>query len=243
MSSVSDAEACPSRATDVVHPSSDLGRYRLVIVPTLYLMMDAAAANVAAAAAAGATVLVAFFSGIVDEVDHIRPGGYPGALRDLLGVRVEEFAPLIAGDTLALDDGSTGTLWSELLTLRGAESVVAIADGALRGVPAVTRNVVSKGAAWYLATRLLGDDLDRLLGRVLSEAGVRPPYDCPRGVELVRRTMPGASYLFAVNHRDEEVSVAVGGHDLVSDAATDGRLLLAPGAVGVVRETHRAHAD
>ena len=51
--------------------------------------------------------------GIVDEHDQIRLGGYPGAFRDLLGVRVEEFFPLPAGETVALDDGGTGTLWSE----------------------------------------------------------------------------------------------------------------------------------
>ncbi len=62
---------------DVVHPSHDLRRYRLVIVPTLYLCDDPGAASVAAAMAAGSHVIVTYFSGIVDEHDHIRLGGYP----------------------------------------------------------------------------------------------------------------------------------------------------------------------
>ena len=64
---------------------------------TLYLVTDEHAAAVAAAAEAGAQVLVTFFSGISDENDHVRLGGYPGAFRDLLGVRVEEFFPLVPG--------------------------------------------------------------------------------------------------------------------------------------------------
>src|SRR5690606_41279736 len=45
----------------------------------------------------GGHLLVTYFSGIVDENDHVRLGGYPGAFRDLLGVRTEEFAPLLPG--------------------------------------------------------------------------------------------------------------------------------------------------
>lgn len=223
-------------ACDVVHPSSDLTGYRIVVVPTLYLMSDAAAAAVAAAAAAGAQVLVTFFSGIVDESDQIRLGGYPGALRELLGIRVEEFNPLQDGQSVRLDDGSVGTLWSERLDLRGAEAVSSYAEGPLTGVPAITRHGVGKGAAWYLATRLTGTDLDLLMQRITGDAGVRAPYDCPAGVELMRRTSPTGSWLFAINHGDQEVTVPVTGHDLVADRATGGRLGLAAGAVAVVRE-------
>ncbi len=139
---------------DVVPPGTDLSGYRVVLVPTLYLCSDETAAAVAAAAEAGAQVLVTYFSGIVDEHDQVRLGGYPGAFRDLLGVRVEEFFPLPPGEVVALDDGSTGTLWSELLTADGAEVLARYADGPLAGGPALTRRAVGAGAAWYSSTRL-----------------------------------------------------------------------------------------
>lgn len=222
--------------SDVVHPSADLSGYGVVVVPTLYLMTDAAAAAVAAAAEAGAQVLVTFFSGIVDESDHIWLGGYPGALRELLGVRSEEFWPLRAGESVLLDDGSTGTVWTELLELAGAEAVASYADGELVGVPAVTRHDVGTGAAWYLATRLDDASLGSLLQRLLDAAGVRAPYEAPADVELVRRSGEGRSFLFAINHGSIDADVPVTGHDLVADAPTGGTLHLAPGGVGVVRE-------
>ena len=49
---------------DVVHPSADLAAYKVVVVPTLYLVSDDNAAAVAAAAEAGAQVLVTFFSAL-----------------------------------------------------------------------------------------------------------------------------------------------------------------------------------
>ncbi|NKF31552.1 beta-galactosidase, partial [Pseudomonas sp. BGM005] len=94
--------------TDVVRPGGDLDGYRLLIVPALHLISDADAAAITRAVENGATALITFFSGIVDEQDRVRTGGYPGAVRDLLGIRSEEFAPLRPGETVFLTDGTSG---------------------------------------------------------------------------------------------------------------------------------------
>ena len=177
---------------DVVHPTADLSGYRLVLVPTLYLIRDAdAEPRCAAFVEAGGTALVTYFSGIVDEHDHIRLGGYPGAFRDLLGVRVEEFFPLRAGETVRLDDGAHADVWTEWLHAEGAEVLAAYADGPLPGVPALTRHAVGAGAAWYVGTRLDDAATDTLVARLLAEAGVRPAAPAPAGVEVVRRPLGG----------------------------------------------------
>lgn len=222
---------------DLIHPDTDLTHYRVVIVPTLYSVTDEAARRIVEAAHAGAHVLVTYFSGIVDECDRVRLGGHPGAFTDLLGVRVEEFHPLFADRTVALDDGSTGTLWSEYGTAAPDTGVLArYVDGPVAGSPAVTRRPAGEGVAWYLGTRLAAKDLDALLARLLAEAGVGAA--APAGaVELVRRRGAAGTWLFAVNHSDTEQPVAADGHDLVTDAPFTGRL--APGEVAVIRETNR----
>jgi beta-galactosidase len=220
----------------------DLTGYRLVLVPTLYLCSDATAAAVQAAAEAGAHVLVTFFSGIVDEHDHIRLGGYPGAFRDLLGVRTEEFYPLLDGQSVAVDGlggGATATQWTELLTCTDAEAVATCSGPPVPGVPVVTRRaidgVAGGSAAWYVASRLDPATTRRLLARVAEEAGVGPAADVPSGVEVVRRRGEAGSWLFVLNHTDEDVTVGVAGHDLVTDASVD-TLRLAAGRCAVVRE-------
>ncbi|NJP33416.1 beta-galactosidase [Micromonospora thermarum] len=221
---------------DVVHPSADLSGYRLVLVPTLYLVRDAHAAALRAFVEAGGTALVTYFSGIVDENDHIRLGGYPGAFRDLLGVRVEEFFPLRTGERVNLDDGSIADVWTEWLHAEGAEVLAAYADGPLPGVPAVTRHSVGAGAAWYVGTRLDGAATDRLVARLVTEAGVRPPVEAPPGVEVVRRRAGERSWLFVLNHTGEEVRLAAGGTELLGGASCAGELTVPPGEVAVVRE-------
>ncbi|MDG4750249.1 beta-galactosidase [Micromonospora sp. WMMD718] len=221
---------------DVVHPSADLSRYRLVVVPTLYLVRDADADALRRFVEAGGTAVVTYFSGIVDEHDHIRLGGYPGAFRDLLGVRVEEFFPLREGETVRLDDGARADVWTEWLHAEGADVLAAYTDGPLPGVPALTRHAVGAGAAWYVGTRLDDEATDRLVARLLAETGVRPPVRAPAGVEVVRRRSADRSWLFVVNHTTEPARLAVSGVELLGGARCDGELEVPAGEVAVVRE-------
>ncbi|MFL6153541.1 MAG: beta-galactosidase [Ornithinibacter sp.] len=221
---------------DVVHPDADLSAYRVVVVPTLYLVSDAQADAVRAAAEGGAHVLVTYFSGISDPDDHVRLGGYPGAFRDLLGIRVEEFFPLRVAESVALSDGGSGSHWSEHARAVDADVVTTYAAGPLAGRPAVTRRAVGEGVAWYLGT--LPDDasLGSLLDRVVAEAEVAPAAVPPAGVEVVRRRSGQGSWLFVLNHTDEHREVDAAGHDLVSGVRVGPSLRLAPRTAAVVRE-------
>ena len=78
---------------------------------------DGAAAVIADFVAAGGHAVVTFFSGIVDEHDRVRTGGYPGAFRELLGAPHRGVLPRGCRH-LTLSDGSTATLWAEWVRAR-----------------------------------------------------------------------------------------------------------------------------
>ncbi|MEV7107249.1 beta-galactosidase [Streptomyces atroolivaceus] len=223
---------------DIVSARNDLTGYRAVIVPTLYTVDDQDTARIAEAAHAGASVLVTFFSGIVDEHDHVRLGGYPGAFRDLLGVRSEEFYPLQEGEVLTLDDGTRADLWSEKTRLEGAEAVRTWADGPLAGLPAVTRHSVGSGHAWYVATRPDGDGVAGVVDALLAEADVAPAVaGLPQGVEAVRRRADdGTGFLFLVNHTERDVDVPAAGRELLRGRDISERLTVPALEVAVVHE-------
>jgi beta-galactosidase len=221
---------------DVVDADADLSSYAVVVVPCLYPCTDAQAASIAAAAEGGAQVVVTYFSGVVDEQEHVRLGGYPGAFRELLGIQVEEFFPLGSGESVRLDDGSTAEVWTELLHLRSAKALAAYADGPVAGSPAITRNEVGEGSAWYVATQIDSGALARLVGEVIEAAGVTPLLDLPVGVEAVRRVGPDRSYLFVLNHTAQDVTVSAEGWDLRQNQRVDGATVVASGGVLVLRE-------
>jgi beta-galactosidase len=216
---------------DVVNPDGDLDLYRFVVVPCLYLVSDEQAARIARFVERGGTVLVTFFSGIADQDDRIRLGGYPGAFRDLLGVRTEEFFPLLPETTVTLDNGGAATLWTERLHATTAEVEASYVDGPLPGVPAVTRNRFGAGHAWYVATNL---DRTTLAGVLSGAAGVAA--GALKKVEIVRRHKSGKSYVFVLNHGTTEIEYPISGTDLISGELVDGCVRVRAGGVRVLRE-------
>jgi beta-galactosidase len=160
----------------VVHDDVDL-----VVVPGLFLVDDSTPAAVAAAAERGATVLVTWFSGIVDETNSVRTGGHPGAFRDLLGVRGDDFWPLGETEVVELDTGWRARRWTEHVTPTTAEVVASYTTGGVAGGAAVTRRPVGSGSAWYLASDFEAEGLGELVDRLLDEAGISPATSPPPG--------------------------------------------------------------
>ncbi|MBE1491890.1 beta-galactosidase [Plantactinospora soyae] len=222
---------------DFAPPGGDLGRYRLVLLPALHLVSEADAANLVAYVAEGGTVLVGPYAGVVDEHDQIRLGGY-GAWRELLGVRVEEFFPLDVGATVALSDGGTGRVWTELATADQAEVLVSYADGPLAGGPALTRHQYGRGTAYYLGTHLDDPALRALLTRLAVDAGLTPILATPPpGVEAVQRRHPdGRRYTFLANDTDAPVEVPVDGSILTGAARVPDGIQIPPHGLAVLRD-------
>ncbi len=218
--------------TDFADPEGDLAQYPVLLVPSLYLTTAKAAENLAAYVRNGGTLVVSYFSGIVDQNDTVHAGGHPGALRDVLGVTVEEFLPLRSDERVALDDGAIGEVWAEQLVLEGAEAVRHYADGPAAGAPAVTRHRYGSGTAWYISTRLGGDDL----AAVLREAGLPTRYDeLPAEVEVVRRRGPEHDYVVAINHGDRDAVLPGDGDELLTGTAVVGKFAVPAGGVRVLR--------
>jgi beta-galactosidase len=231
-------------AVDVVAPTTDLAAYRLVVVPNLYLLDEAAAANLERYVAAGGTLLVSYFSGIVDDCDRVHLGGYPAPLRRLLGLRIEEFWPLpeggtirLSGDAGDLGDG-VGAAWSEDIRLEGAEAIARFASGELADRPALTRHGFGDGAAVYVGTRPEPTMMRRLLDRVRADAGVEPVLpDLPDGVHArARETASGATYWIVLNHGADPATVPLPTpmRDARTDAAPTDAIRLGPRGVAVL---------
>jgi beta-galactosidase len=218
-------------ACDVVGVDADLARYRLAVVPNLYMVREAAAARLVEYVRGGGHALVSFFSGIVDEHDRVYLGGYPGLWRELLGLAVQEHWPFDAGERVLVrgerDDFHADT-WGEVVDLRGAEALATFAGGDLEGLPALTRRRYGDGVATYVATRPEPDAMARIVLDAATAAGVTPVLPgLPGGVEAVMRRGDGADYLFVLNHTGEPVQLAppcgaeplVGGARLARDGA------------------------
>lgn len=198
---------------DFVAPHADLSAYKLLLAPNLYLVQGGMAEWLETFVAAGGTLLMSFFSGVVDTREQVFAGGPPGPLRRLLGLRVEEFVPLVQGQENRLEPENglsfSCDLWADVLELESAEAIARFGNDFFAGRAAATRHSFGLGAAYYLATRPDAGGLRWLLERALNEAGVRPTLKTPRGVEVVRREGDGHSFLFVMNHAPQPVEIIV----------------------------------
>ncbi|MEU0128109.1 beta-galactosidase [Streptomyces sp. NPDC006289] len=227
---------------DVVTTSADLTGYDFVAAPLLHVVPRALAGRLEAFVRGGGHLATTYYSGVVDENDHVHLGGYPGALRELLGIRVEEFGPLLEGVVVRLDNGLTGGLWTDRIEVTDPEATVLAryGSGDQAGRPAITRRVpAGGGSAAYVSTRLGGEGLSEVLGSLLSGAGVLSelPAEVRGRVELTVRTDGVHAYWFLVNRTDGPVACGTVAGQLMTghqEAAEEG-LVLPPRGVAVLR--------
>jgi beta-galactosidase len=219
---------------DFAHPEADLSRYDVVMAPSLYLAGPAASENLTGYVRGGGHLVVSYFSGIVDLNDTVHPGAAPGALREVLGLTIPEFLPLHESETVTLSDSRTGTAWTDDIEVSTAEVLARYVDGPAAGGPAITRNAFGDGSAWYLSTKLTGDDLDSLLLDVLNAAGIDAAAGID-GVESITRSTDVENFLFLINHTDADQMVPASGIELLTNTSADGFVLVPAGSARVVR--------
>lgn len=226
---------------DIVSVDTDLSAYDLVVAPVLYMVKPGFAEKLEAFVENGGTFLTTFFSGIVNKNDLVTVGGYPGELRKMLGIWVEEIDALfpdqknkvVLKDKFGKLQGSyeCGML-CDLLHTEGAEVIAEYGEDFYKGMPAVTRHTFGKGEAYYVATDPEQCFLDELIEKITTDKGIQPNLSAPSGVEVSRRVKDGISYLFVLNHNTEIVSYDLGqleaedlisGHQLSGTVSIEGR--------------------
>ncbi|NEN04956.1 beta-galactosidase [Diaminobutyricibacter tongyongensis] len=227
-------------SVDFVRSDQDLSAYRLVVVPSLFVLTETAAATFDSYVQGGGHLFVTYQTGIVDESTRIAPGGYLGALQNTLGVSIEEFAPLVPSGTRGEGDGprlgltgpitgpADAELWSEYVHTHGAEVQASFSGGSLAGWPALTRNETGRGVAWYAATLPERSARAALLEHLLEEAGI-PANRAVPGLEVVTR----GDVVISINHGGGDVHTSSSGTDLLSGEPVAG-VALPPFGVSIV---------
>lgn len=194
---------------DVVPVSASFDGYDVVVAPMLHVVPDALRTRLEHVVRSGRHLVTTYFSGIVDQYDRVWLGGYPGALREVLGVTVEEFVPLLADETARLSSGAVATHWSERIShvADDVEVLDAYASGDLAGMPAVTRRRVGTGSATYVSADTGRDGARAVLKRLAGDvdALAADPLAAGGRLEVIVRVADATRHVFLVNRTDDEV--------------------------------------
>ncbi|MCI9662381.1 MAG: beta-galactosidase [Lachnospiraceae bacterium] len=199
---------------------TDLSDYRLVIAPLLYMCKDGFDERIRSFVKSGGTFLTTFFGGYVEDHDLVVTGGYPGRLKDILGIWVEETDALPEGEENSFfykGKKYPATLLCDLLHLQGAESLASYESDFYEGMPVLTCNRMGEGKAYYVASRSDDAFYRSFLGELCEELGIEPAARTPEGVEAAVRENENGSFLFLLNHTEDETEIILqhGGTELL----------------------------
>lgn len=202
-------------AVEFVDQNADLTGYGLVVVPMLYLLTDAFAKKLCAFAQNGGTVIVTYWSGVVDESDLCRLGDTPYGLIELLGLRRTEIDGMYDGETrscmpavgctLPAAQASTLCEVAALNEKDPAEPLSLYDEDYFAGHPAAAVHRYGKGRAYYLASRFDEAFYRAFYHDAAMEIGLSPawPEALPEGILAVRR----GSFVFVQNCTEQPATV------------------------------------
>jgi beta-galactosidase len=187
---------------DFVAPGSsatELSNYKVVLAPMLYLLNTVDEQALIDYSKAGGSLVVSYFTGISNEVDAIKLGGYGGSLvREHLGVFVDEFAPVRLGETVRLSNGMSGSEWSQFATTSSAVELATYIGGVASGSIAIARS--ASGRDWYVGTRL--DDASNQQFFAGLVADLQLEQNGGNGVEVIKR----GGLELSIDHKTNQVS-------------------------------------
>ena len=227
---------------DVPPLTVDLSRYRLVVLPSWYILTPDDANRLAEYVRRGGTLIVNPRTGVKDERNTCRPEPLPSLLREVVGVEVDDYDPLGTAEDRIQFAGESGgeygvSVWADALISSGAETVATYSRSIFQGEPALTRNRYGEGVAYYCGTYGEPAFYQFFLKTVLAEVDLSGFIDLPEGVDYCKRRKDGMDYLFLVNRTAEpKVCRLPAIFSLVLGEKPDGdRLTLAGYGVGIYK--------
>lgn len=193
---------------DVIPAHYDFSKYKVVIAPLLHMIKPGFKEAVEEYVNNGGTFIATYFTGLIDESVGVFLGGYLGPLKNVLGVKVEEYNPLPLNQKNSMKMISPGrnlknnydcSIWCDVVHTTGAKVLAVFANDYYAGSPCLTENQWGNGKAYYIATRPDNNFMRDFFTKILTEKKITIP-DLPPEIEFIKRTNGRTDYYFYLNH-------------------------------------------
>jgi len=212
----------------------DLSRYKLVIVPGLYLLDAASTANLRKFVSGGGTVIMTAQSAKVNDNNQWHDTPLPGGLTDVFGLRTNAFynagalQTTIGGEEIKAELGAYEVLEPSTAEVLARFSNV---DGKM---PAITVNRFGKGSAIYIATAAQPQIMRPLYRQLYASLGIAPGPKTPEGVYA--RVVNGRTLYVNTTGESKEVPIDGAMKGVLTGKDWSGVLRLAPLGVDLLEK-------
>lgn len=202
---------------DIIDMEAPLEEYDIVAAPMLYLFRDKIEEKLKQFVSAGGTLIMTYWSGIVDETDLCFLGGSPHGLTEVLGIRSEEvdalyngetnYATAVTGNSLHMSGKYLCEHYSDLVKVKDAEILMVYKNHFYAGKPALTRNLYGKGKAYYICGDFEQKFYNDFYEQVLKERKLQPiisGWDKESQMLISSRESEKYEYIFIQNFDGRE---------------------------------------
>lgn len=230
-------------SVDMIPYDGDFSKYKLVVAPVLYMVKGDMAEKLEAYVASGGNLVTTFMSGIVDQSDNVHLGGYPGPLRKLAGIWVEEIDALAPEQKngIQFTDSIKGesSLLSDIIHLETATSLGDYTTNFYAGTPFATMNHFEQGRVYYIGAQLEKAALNKLLDQVTLNLGISRVLEEATLLEVTYREKNHLGFYFIINFTQEMQELPqkfIGKTNCLKNTLLDEGTILSPYEVVLVKE-------
>lgn len=205
---------------DVIAMEHSLSDYKVLAAPMAYMFKDGYEEKLHTYVENGGTLVLSYWSGLVDGTDRCFLGGTPYGLMDVAGLRSTETDALYdweenhaipeAGSHLGISNVYTCKNLCELVKVSDAEVLMRYGEDFYQGYPVLTHKAFGKGHVYYVCADMEIGFYQDFYGRVAAEAGLKSPIEIiPEGVSVTVRENEDTEYLFIQNYARKPQAVPV----------------------------------
>ncbi len=195
-------------SVDMIPVDADFSRYDIIAAPVLYMIKDGMKEALENFVKNGGTLITTFMSGIVGQSDNVYLGGYPGPLREMAGIWVEEIDALAPEqkNSAVFNDSTRFScgLLCDLIHLEGAKALASYGDDFYAGMPCATNNNYGKGHVYYIGSQLEEDGLAKILDEAVSETEVSSVIPENTALEVTCRESDTTRFYYVINFSDKK---------------------------------------
>jgi len=234
---------------DFVEMQGDFSGYDILVAPMIYMLKEGVKESLTQFVKAGGTLLITTFSGYVDENDLITLGGYPGELKELTGIWVEEvdgLFPDMANSIVMNPDECELTgmrteyscnLLCDVIHLTTAKALAHFGSDFYAGYPVITHNCVGDGEVYYMGTQPEASCIEDMIKLLCNKKKITPILEVPQGVEVTYRRRERFEFIFLLNYSEQvqHISINEPCYDLVSQLEITDTLVLEIKGVAIIK--------
>jgi beta-galactosidase len=229
---------------------ADLAAYRVLVYPHPAILSDATAELLAEYVRQGGTIIFGARTGYKDAHGHCYMRPFPGPVAELCGITVADFTrigPYESAPSLRWRDADRPAVvadaFNDILQVESddAEVLAEYAGGYYAGAPALARNQVGSGSAYYYGAVFNLEAATALITQLGLVSPVGAWLDLPQPVELCIRAQPDSRerLIFLLNYSaaDQIVTLHKDIDDALSGERLSGSILLEPFGVRILADT------